>query len=146
LRKLEVKVKRLDKELPLPQQAHSGDAGYDLRSRIDITLKPFQRALIPTGIIIGLPPGWAGFVQPRSGLALKHGLSLVNTPGLIDSSYRGEIGVIMINLDPHNEFTIKRGDKIAQLVIKEVAEVSWEEVEEIDPTSRGPGGFGSTGR
>lgn len=146
MRKLEVKVKRLDKELPLPQQAHSGDAGYDLRSRIDITLKPFQRALIPTGIIIGLPPGWAGFVQPRSGLALKHGLSLVNTPGLIDSSYRGEIGVIMINLDPHNEFTIKRGDKIAQLVIKEVAEVSWEEVEEIDPTSRGPGGFGSTGR
>ncbi len=146
MKKLKIRVKRLDKELPLPQQAHLGDAGYDLFSRIDVTLKPFQRALIPTGIVIGLPPGWAGFVQPRSGLALKHGLSIVNTPGLIDSSYRGEIGVIMVNLDPLNKFTVKRGDKIAQLVIKEVAEVSWEEVEEIDSTGRGAGGFGSTGR
>lgn len=146
MKNLKVKVKRLDKELPLPQPAHLGDGGYDLRSRIDITLKPFQRALIPTGIVIGLPPGWAGFVQPRSGLAFKHGLSIVNTPGLIDSSYRGEIGVIVINLDSQNEFSVKRGDKIAQLVIKEVAEVSWEEVKEIDSTSRGAGGFGSSGR
>jgi dUTP pyrophosphatase len=145
LKKIRVKVKKLDKDLPLPKQAHANDAGVDLYSRIDKTLEPGERALIPTGIAVSIPEGYAGFVQPRSGLALKHGLSIVNTPGLIDPHYRGEIGVILINLDKNNSFEIKRGMKIAQLVFQKVAEPLWEEVEDLDITERGEKGFGSSG-
>lgn len=140
-----MEIKRLDTDLPLPRYAHTGDAGLDLYSSADVVLKPFQRALVPTGIAVAIPEGHAGFVQPRSGLAIKHGLSLVNTPGLIDSHYRGEIKVIAINLDPDHPISISRGDKIAQLVIQRVECVDLIEVAELDETVRGEGGFGSTG-
>ncbi len=140
-----IRIKKIDKDLPLPKQAHFGDAGVDLYSRINISLKPLERALVPTGIAISLPEGYAGFVQPRSGLALKKGISIVNTPGLIDSKYRGEVGVILINLDPKECFQVRRGDKIAQLVIQKVESFSFKEVDELDETSRGSNGFGSTG-
>lgn len=143
--KVKVKVKRLDPELPLPQAAHPGDAGVDLYSRVDVLLKPGERKTVPTGIAISLPPGWAAFVQPRSGLAANYGLTIVNTPGLIDSGYRGEIKVILLNTDKEVSFQVRRGDKIAQMVVQQIGEVEWEEVDELDPTSRGEGGFGSTG-
>jgi dUTP pyrophosphatase len=138
-------IKRLDDRLPLPHYAHEGDAGLDLYSAEDVTLAPFQRQLIATGISVAIPEGYAGFVQPRSGLAIKQGFSLVNTPGLIDSHYRGEIKAIAINLDPTNPIEIRRGDKIAQLVIQPVVRVELLEVHELDETVRGEGGFGSTG-
>jgi dUTP pyrophosphatase len=138
-------IKRLDDGLPLPRYAHEGDAGLDLYSAEDVTLAPFQRQLIATGISVAIPEGYAGFVQPRSGLAIKQGLSLVNTPGLIDSHYRGEIKAIAINLDPTSPIEVRRGDKIAQLVIQPVARVELLEVDELDETVRGEGGFGSTG-
>jgi len=141
-----IKLKKLDKTLAIPIQAHDGDAGYDLISSIEASILPGERLLVPTGIALQIPSGYAGFVQPRSGLAIKHGISLVNTPGLIDSSYRGEIKVILINLDKNKTFSIKRGDKIAQLVIQKVAECHFEEVDELSVTERGSGGFGSTGR
>lgn len=137
--------RRLDPDLPAPRYAHDGDAGLDLLSAADVTLAPFERALVPTGIAVAIPEGYAGFVQPRSGLAIKQGLSLVNTPGLIDSHYRGEIKCILINLDPTKPITLKRGEKIAQLVIQAVARVELEERRELDETARGEGGFGSTG-
>lgn len=143
--KVKVKIKRLDPELPLPRFAHPGDAGVDLFSRVDVSLAPGERQAIPTGIAISLPSGWAAFVQPRSGLAANHGITIVNTPGLIDSGYRGEIKVILLNTDREKNFQIKRGDKIAQMVVQQVAEIEWEEVDELDSTSRGAGGFGSTG-
>ncbi len=143
--KIKVKVKRLDPGLPLPRFAHPGDAGVDLFSRIDVLLEPGERKTIPAGIAISLPSGWAAFIQPRSGLAANHGITIVNTPGLIDSGYRGEIKVILLNTDKEKSFEIKRGDKIAQMVVQQVAEVEWEEVNELDSTSRGAGGFGSTG-
>lgn len=136
---------RLDADMPTPEYAHEGDAGLDLRSTVDITLAPFERALIPTGIACAIPEGFAGFVQPRSGLAIRHGLSLVNTPGLIDSHYRGEIKVIAINLDSSEPISINRGDKIAQLVIQQVERAQLELVDELPSTERGEGGFGSTG-
>jgi len=142
---MEIRLKQLDKDLPLPSYAYQGDAGCDLYSRIDLELKPGQRELVPTGIVLSIPEGYAGFVQPRSGLAAKHGISLVNTPGLIDSHYRGEIKVIVINLDPEKTFRVKRGDKIAQLVIQKVENVKFRVVEELDETERGSGGFGSSG-
>ncbi len=138
-------VTRLDKGLPLPGYAHDGDAGLDLYSTVDVTLDPHERMLVPTGIAVAIPDGFAGFVQPRSGLAMKSGLSLVNTPGLIDSHYRGEIKVIAVNLDPATPIQIRRGDKIAQLVIQSVERVELTEVDELDATVRGDGGFGSTG-
>lgn len=138
-------IKRLDEGLPLPRYAHEGDAGLDLYSAEDATLAPFERRLIATGVAVSIPEGYAGFVQPRSGLAVKQGLSLVNTPGLIDSHYRGEIKAIAINLDSQNQIEIRRGDKIAQLVIQPVARVELVEVVELDETVRGEGGFGSTG-
>lgn len=141
----EISIKRIDPGVPLPSYAHIGDAGLDLYSTINAVLRPFERLLIPTGIALEIPNGFAGFVQPRSGLAVKHGLSLVNTPGLIDSHYRGEIKVIAINLDPTVPFEIKRGDKIAQLVIQAVEHVALVPVEELSVTVRGEGGFGSTG-
>ncbi|MDZ4181107.1 MAG: dUTP diphosphatase [Coriobacteriia bacterium] len=142
---MRVLIKRLDRDLPLPAYAHPGDAGLDLFSADDLTLEPGARALIPTGIAVAIPDGFAGFVQPRSGLAIRNGLSLVNTPGLIDAHYRGEIKVIAINLDTATPITISRGEKIAQLVIQPVARVQLVETNELDETARGEGGFGSTG-
>ncbi|MDO8848411.1 MAG: dUTP diphosphatase [Coriobacteriia bacterium] len=140
-----IAIKRLDPDLPLPTYAHQGDAGLDLYAAEDRSLAPLERALIPTGIAIAIPEGHAGFVQPRSGLALKRGLSLVNTPGLIDSHYRGEIKVIAINLDPTEPLTISRGEKIAQLVIQRVEQATLVEVDDLNETARGDQGFGSTG-
>lgn len=141
----ELRIFREAKDLPLPSYAHPGDAGLDLYSNEDVVLKPFERRLVGTGIRVEIPRGYAGFVQPKSGRAAKEGLSIVNTPGLIDSGYRGEVGVILINLDPQKEITIKRGEKIAQLVIQKVEEVEVVEVEALSDTTRGEGGFGSTG-
>ncbi len=140
-----ITIKRLDPDLPLPTYAHEGDAGLDLYAAEDRSLAPFERALIATGIAIAIPEGHAGFVQPRSGLALRRGLSLVNTPGLIDSHYRGEIKVIAINLDPTEPLAISRGEKIAQLVIQRVEHAILVEVGDLDETARGVHGFGSTG-
>jgi len=131
----------------LPRIAKPGDAGVDLRSSIDITIPPGgHRALVPTGIAIAIPEGYAGFVQPRSGLALKHGVTCLNTPGLIDSGYRGELKVLLINTDPSEPFEITRGERIAQLVIQAVVEPVFVEVESLEDSERGVGGFGHTGR
>ncbi len=140
-----VPIKRLDPEAVIPSYAYAGDAGLDLRALETLVLKPFERALIPTGLAIAIPEGYAGFVQPRSGLALKRGLSIVNTPGLIDSHYRGELKIIAINLDPVNDIQIEKGERIAQLVIQEVPVVTLAVVDELDATDRGAGGFGSSG-
>ncbi len=141
-----IHIKRLDADLPLPQLAHAGDAGLDIYSTIDVVLVPNGgRALVPAGIAISIPLGYAGFVLPRSGLALNHGISLVNTPGLIDSHYRGEIKVVMVNTDQNRPYHVSRGDRIAQLVIQRVEEVTWTEVEKLDDNDRG-GGFGHSGR
>lgn len=138
-------IKRLDSGLPIPSYAHPGDAGIDLFASEDRTLAPFERSLVGTGVAVAIPDGYAGFVQPRSGLALRQGLTFVNTPGLIDSHYRGEIKLIAINLDPAQALHIARGDKIAQLVIQPVERVALVEVDALDETTRGSGGFGSTG-
>ena len=143
---MKVLITCLDQELPLPSYAKAGDAGADLFSRVDLELKPMERALVPTGIAIALPPGFAGFIHPRSGRAAKEGLSMVNAPGTIDSGYRGEIQVILINLDKEKSITIKRGERIAQLVIQEVSQAEFVEVEQLPGTSRGKAGFGSTGK
>ena len=141
-----IHIKRLDTDLPLPQLAHVGDAGLDIYSAIDVVLAPNGgRVLVPAGIAISIPLGYAGFVLPRSGLALNHGISLVNTPGLIDSHYRGEIKVVMVNTDQSRPYHVSRGDRIAQLVIQRVEEVTWTEVEQLDDNDRG-GGFGHSGR
>ncbi|TXF36649.1 dUTP diphosphatase [Collinsella sp. BA40] len=140
-----VPIKRLDPEAVIPSYAYAGDAGLDLRALETLVLKPFERVLIPTGLAIAIPEGYAGFVQPRSGLALKRGLSIVNTPGLIDSHYRGELKIIAINLDPVNDIQIEKGERIAQLVIQEVPVVTLTVVDELDATDRGAGGFGSSG-
>ncbi len=141
---MRLSVRRLDSSVPLPAYAHTGDAGLDLTASEGTTLAPGQRALIGTGIAIAIPEGYAGFVQPRSGLALRQGLGLVNSPGLIDSHYRGEIKVVAINLDPETPIEIHKGDRIAQLVIQPVARVQIVE-SDLDETARGEGGFGSTG-
>lgn len=140
-----LRVKRLDADLPLPSYAHAGDAGLDLYAAENLTIKPFARALVGTGIAVSIPEGYAGFVQPRSGLALRRGLSFVNTPGLIDSHYRGEIKLIAINLDAMEPLSIARGEKIAQLVIQRVERVALLEVDDLDSTARGENGFGSSG-
>ena len=143
---IKLKIQKLDKSLKTPEYAHIGDAGLDLYSALDCIIRPYERRKVPTGIKIAIPDGYAGFVQPKSGLAIKNGLSLVNTPGLIDSGYRGEVCAILINLDPEKDFIIKRGDKICQLVIQKVSEVEIEITDELEDTSRGEGGFGSTGQ
>jgi len=143
---IKLKIHKLDKTLKNPEYAHSGDAGLDLYSALDCILRPYERRKVPTGIKIAIPEGYAGFVQPKSGLAIKNGISLVNTPGLIDSGYRGEVCAILINLDPEKDFTIKRGDKICQLIIQKVENVEIEITDELENTSRGEGGFGSTGQ
>ena len=143
---IEIQIKLLDDNLPMPRYQHEGDAGLDLPSRIDFVLEPGERAMIPTGIAVAIPSGYAGFVLPRSGLAARHGISLVNSPGLVDAGYRGEMAIVMINTDKQEPFHIKRGDRIAQLVIQKVVEATTVQVSELDSTSRGEGGFGSTGR
>lgn len=142
---IEVPIQLLDRDLEAPAYAYPGDAGLDLRSSVTIDLAPFERALVPVGVAVAIPRGYAGFVLPRSGSAIKHGLSLVNAPGLIDSDYRGEIQAVAINLDPNETLSIKRGDRIAQLVIMEVPSVSLSQTAELDETKRGAGGFGSSG-
>jgi dUTP pyrophosphatase len=129
----------------MPSYARADDAGLDLYARASVTLAPGARAAVDTGLAIALPPGYAGFVVPRSGLALRHGLSLVNTPGLIDAGYRGEIRVILINHDPTTAVTLGRGDRIAQLVVQRVEQVDLTEVTTLPESARGAGGFGSTG-
>lgn len=144
---LEVPVVRLDPELPLPEYAKPGDAGVDLRASEDVVLAPGGgRGLVPTGLAVAIPRGFAGFVQPRSGLALKHGVTCLNTPGLIDADYRGELKVLLVNTDPSEPFEVKRGERIAQLVIQAVEHVAFLEVDALDDTERGHGGFGHTGR
>lgn len=142
---MQLPIKRLDADLPLPSYAHLGDAGMDLFAAHDCEIAPGARALIPTGIALAIPEGFAGFVQPRSGRALKDGLSFANTPGLIDAHYRGEVKVIAVNLDTETPIRILRGDKIAQLVIQHVERVELAEVDDLGDTLRGAGGFGSTG-
>lgn len=142
---MKVLITRLDQELPLPSYAKPGDAGMDIYSTIDLDLAPGARALVPTGIAIALPPGYVALVHPRSGLALKHGITLANSPGTIDASYRGEVKVIMINLDQAQTFQIKRGERIAQLVFQRVELAELCEVASLPSTTRGRGGFGSTG-
>jgi len=142
-----IPVRRIDPSLPLPTAAHQGDAGYDLRAREAVVLAPGGgRAAVPTGIAVAIPPGWAGLVLPRSGLALRHGVTCLNAPGLIDAGYRDEIRVVLVNHDPADAFEVAVGDRIAQLVIQEVAAIDWDEVEDLGQTTRGQGGFGSTGR
>lgn len=142
---LEVTITRLDPQVPLPQYAHPGDAGADLVSTIDTVIAPGERVLVPTGIAVALPIGLAAFVHPRSGLALRHGLSIVNTPGTIDAGYRGEIKVLLVNHDPSTPVTIARGDRIAQLVIQRVETVDFVEADTLPESARGSGGYGSTG-
>ena len=143
---LEVRVRRLDPQVPLPAYAHPGDAGCDLVTTVDAQLAPGERAVLPTGLALALPEGYAAFVHPRSGLAAHHGVSLVNAPGTIDAGYRGEIQVIVINHDPRQVLTLKRLDRVAQLVVQRVEQVAWrEELGELPASVRGAGGHGSTG-
>jgi dUTP pyrophosphatase len=142
---VDVLIVRLDPDLPLPARAHPGDAGLDLYCTTDVVLAPGERAAVPTGIAIALPTGFAAFVHPRSGLALKHGLTMVNAPGTIDAGYRGEVSVLLLNTDPHHPVTLRRGDRVAQLVVQQVAAVVLHEVQRLPGSQRGEGGFGSTG-
>ena len=142
---IELNYKKHDESMQDPLYAHDGDAGLDLRSSIDCIIEPHQRSVVPTALSFAIPDGYAGLVIPRSGLAAKHGISIVNAPGLIDSGYRGEIKVILINLDPTNAFEIKKGDRIAQIMFTPYAFVNLHSVETLDDTSRGSQGFGSSG-
>lgn len=141
-----VQIQRLDPDLPLPMPAHLGDAGLDLYAREDAIIPAHGgRVLMPTGVAVAIPHGYMGLAVPRSGLALKHGITLVNTPGIIDSGYRGELKVVMINTDPEHDYEVKRGDRVAQLIISRYDNVSWTEVTELGGFDRG-GGFGHSGR
>lgn len=142
---VEVLLLRLDSDLEPPRYEHPGDAGMDVRSRIDITLLPGERALVPTGIAIALPDGYAAFVHPRSGLAVKHGVTIVNAPGTVDAGYRGELQVCLLNTDPVEPVVVRRGDRIAQMVFQRVARATLHEVKTLPGSHRGEGGFGSTG-
>jgi dUTP pyrophosphatase len=141
---LAIPVRVLAADLPLPAYARDGDAGLDLHAAVDVALAPGARILVPTGLALAIPPGFAGFVLPRSGLALRHGVTLLNTPGLIDAGYRGELQVLLINLGD-TLVKLSRGDRIAQLVIQPVERVTLTPVTELPPSTRGTGGFGSTG-
>jgi dUTP pyrophosphatase len=143
---VDVLVRRLDPDLPLPSYAHPGDAGVDLLTTVDAVVAPGERVLLPTGIAIALPEGYAAFVHPRSGLAVRHGVSLVNAPGTVDAGYRGEIKVSVINHDPREPVTLRRGDRIAQLVVQRIEHAVFHEVETLPGSDRGEGGFGSSGR
>ena len=144
---LRIPVIRLDADLPLPAYARAGDAGADLVARDGVVLRRGGgRALVATGVALALPDGYAGFVQPRSGLALRHGVTCLNTPGLIDSGYRDELRVLLVNTDPEVDYEVHRGDRIAQLVIQRVEYARFDQVDELDASERGTGGFGHTGR
>ncbi|HEY7431769.1 MAG TPA: dUTP diphosphatase [Streptosporangiaceae bacterium] len=142
---VQVLIQRLDDGLPLPSQAHPGDAGVDLFAATDVRLAPGERALVPTGVAIALPDGYAAFVHPRSGLATRHGVTIVNAPGTVDAGYRGEIKVTLLNTDRSQPVAFGRGDRIAQLVIQRVARPVFHEVRSLPGSARGDGGFGSTG-
>lgn len=143
---VQIAVRQIDPELPLPVTAHAGDAGVDLHARHDVVIAPAGgRVLVATGIAVAIPDGFVGWVVPRSGLAIKHGVTLVNTPGVIDSGYRGELHVVMINTDPTTPYSVKRGDRIAQLLVQSYESVQWTVVNELDGYDRG-GGFGHSGR
>lgn len=141
----DVLLQRLDPELPIPSYAHPGDAGADLYAAEAAVIKPGERMLMPTGVAIALPNGFAAFIHPRSGLAVRHGLSMVNAPGTIDAGYRGEIKVSLINLDPSEPISIERGDRIAQLVVQPITQAVFHEVAQLPSSGRGERGFGSTG-
>lgn len=143
---MNVLIKRIDSQLPIPAYSKDGDAGADIVSAIDFTLEPGERKLVPTGMSIAMPNGYVCLVHPRSGLAVKHGVSIVNTPGTVDAGYRGELQVILINTDRTESVSFKRGDRIAQLVFQKVERAIFEEVDELPESMRGDGGFGSTGR
>lgn len=142
---LDVQVVRLDPDLPLPSYVHPGDAGADLLTTVDVTLGPGERGLVPTGIAIALPEGYVALVHPRSGLAARHGVSIVNAPGTVDAGYRGEISVVLINHDPIEAVSLRRGDRIAQLVVQRFERARFVEVDELPVSVRGAGGYGSTG-
>jgi len=142
---VDVLLQRLDPELPAPAYAHPGDAGADLVTRVDVTIAPLSRSTVPTGVALALPEGWAGFVHPRSGLAARSGLTIVNAPGTVDAGYRGEILVTLLNTDAVIPVVLRRGDRIAQLVVQRVARARFVEVERLPDSARGVGGFGSTG-
>lgn len=143
---LKVLVTRLDPDLPLPKYAKGGDAGADIVSRVDVTLQPGERTLVPTGISIAMPDGYVCLVHPRSGLAIKHGVTMVNAPGTVDAGYRGELQVILINHDPKESVHFKRGERIAQLVFQQVERAEFIEVQSLPGSGRSDAGFGSTGR
>lgn len=145
MNRVSILVQILDQGMPQPRREHPGDAGWDLRSRIDIELGPGERALIPTGIAIALPDGYVGLIHPRSGLAIRHGFTLVNAPGTIDAGYRGEICVIGMNTDHHESLRVMRGDRVAQLVVQEFSALDVEVVDVLPGSHRGEGGFGSSG-
>jgi dUTP pyrophosphatase len=142
---VEISIRRVDPDLPLPSYAHPGDAGADLHSAVDLVLRPGERALVPTGIAMALPEGYVALVHPRSGLAARHGVSIVNAPGTIDAGYRGEVQVCLVNTDRHEPFTVRRGDRIAQLVIQRFETASFTETAELPESARGAAGYGSTG-
>ncbi|HTW18749.1 MAG TPA: dUTP diphosphatase [Mycobacteriales bacterium] len=144
-RTVEVLLRRLDPDLPAPAYAHPGDAGADLVAACDVVLAPGERAVVPTGMAVALPEGYVGLVHPRSGLAARSGLAMVNAPGTVDAGYRGELRVILVNLDPNTPITLRRGDRIAQLIVQRVERAGFVEVDELPESARGAGGFGSTG-
>jgi dUTP pyrophosphatase len=140
-----VPLRRLDPDLPVPSYAHDGDAGADLHAATDVTLAPGERSLVPTCVALALPEGYVGLVHPRSGLAARHGVTIVNAPGTVDAGYRGEVLVNLVNLDPREPFSVRRGDRIAQLVVQQVARAEFIEVDSLEDTSRGDTGHGSSG-
>ena len=142
---VQIHVRRLDPGLPLPSYAHPGDAGADLCAAVDVTLAPGERALVPTGIAMALPEGHVALVHPRSGLAARHGISIVNAPGTIDAGYRGEVKVCLVNTDTRESFTVRRGDRIAQLVVQRFETAAFVEADDLPESARGVGGYGSTG-
>jgi dUTP pyrophosphatase len=142
---VQVLITRLDESVPMPTYAKPGDAGADLTTRVDVTLQPGERALVPTGISIALPNGYVALVHPRSGLAIKHGVTMLNAPGTVDAGFRGELQVILINHDPKEAISFKKGDRIAQLIIQQVERADFIEVQSLPGSDRGAGGFGSTG-
>lgn len=144
---MHVRITRLDSDLPLPAAQHPDDAGYDLHAREDAAIAPGGgRAIVPTGVAVAIPPGHAGLVLPRSGMALRNGVTCLNTPGLIDPQYRGELKVLLVNTDPLQPYEVRRGDRIAQLVVTKVELVEWAEVDDLGSTERDTYGFGSTGQ
>jgi len=146
LKKINVSVQKLAADTVVPRYAHDGDAGVDLYSSVTVSVGPGERTLVPTGLKMAIPYGYEGQVRPKSGLALKHGITVLNTPGTVDAPYRGEVGVIVINHDAKAAYEIKKGEKIAQMVFNKVEYVTFAEVSELDATSRGEGGYGSTGK